>query len=497
MATVHPSRLGLVPGGAARPPPPPPVASSREDELRRKLSERKKESSGRDRDRSPESRREREGSASSRDGLRRDRDGPRDRDGEAFRDYDSRRDERDRRGGGARHDSPPHRRRDDRDFPPRERERERERRASPSYIPFGSAGGPAPGPAYGYGRRDDMPQPPRNGGVGPGDVPPPWRGNPSGGGGGWQNPPPHRGFNGTMDFERRRQEREQNTLSVWPPSPKRPYQDEDEIAAERKKNKSKSKKSKSKSKHRSSKHRSKKYYSDESSSSETDSEEEERRRRRRKEKERERRKRHDSISDSEEEERRRKRRKSKSRARSEEEDDRDVNDQWVEKGGEVVLVPTEKDREKVEKHKTPAPPVEKVHVVSYDDDDDEEVGPHLPREREDRMDRSAFTHMRPGEGEAMAAYAESGQRIPRRGEIGLDSDRIAQFEQSGYVMSGSRHQRMNAVRMRKENQVINEAEKRAILKLQREEKEKKEGLIISQFKEMMDENLRKQGIRKE
>lgn len=90
--------------------------------------------------------------------------------------------------------------------------------------------------------------------------------------------------------------------------------------------------------------------------------------------------------------------------------------------------------------------------------------------------------MRPGEGEAMAAYAESGQRIPRRGEIGLDSDRIAQFEQSGYVMSGSRHQRMNAVRMRKENQVINEAEKRAILKLQREEKEKKEGLIISQFK---------------
>lgn len=82
----------------------------------------------------------------------------------------------------------------------------------------------------------------------------------------------------------------------------------------------------------------------------------------------------------------------------------------------------------------------------------------------------------------MAAYAASGQRIPRRGEIGLEATEIEKFEASGWVMSGSRHRRMNAVRMRKENQVINNEEKRAILNLQREEKMKKEGAIISQFK---------------
>ena len=44
----------------------------------------------------------------------------------------------------------------------------------------------------------------------------------------------------------------------------------------------------------------------------------------------------------------------------------------------------------------------------------------------------------PGEGEAMAAYVESGKRIPRRGEIGLTSNEICVFEDVGYVMSGSR-----------------------------------------------------------
>lgn len=48
----------------------------------------------------------------------------------------------------------------------------------------------------------------------------------------------------------------------------------------------------------------------------------------------------------------------------------------------------------------------------------------------------------------MAAFAADGQRIPRRGEIGLTSEEIDKYEASGYVMSGSRHRRMNAVRMR-------------------------------------------------
>lgn len=52
----------------------------------------------------------------------------------------------------------------------------------------------------------------------------------------------------------------------------------------------------------------------------------------------------------------------------------------------------------------------------------------------------------------MAEFARQGQRIPRRGEVGLTSEQIESFEDIGYVMSGSRHSRMNAIRIRKENQ---------------------------------------------
>ena len=51
----------------------------------------------------------------------------------------------------------------------------------------------------------------------------------------------------------------------------------------------------------------------------------------------------------------------------------------------------------------------------------------------------SFGHaLLPGEGEAMAAYVEAGKRIPRRGEIGLTSNEILQYEDAGFVMSGSR-----------------------------------------------------------
>ncbi|KAF8636331.1 hypothetical protein AX17_003622 [Amanita inopinata Kibby_2008] len=69
-----------------------------------------------------------------------------------------------------------------------------------------------------------------------------------------------------------------------------------------------------------------------------------------------------------------------------------------------------------------------------------------------------------GEGSAMAAFLKEGgteARIPRRGEIGLASDEIAKFEDVGYVMSGSRHRRMNA--------------------LQREEKERREAILREEF----------------
>jgi hypothetical protein len=71
----------------------------------------------------------------------------------------------------------------------------------------------------------------------------------------------------------------------------------------------------------------------------------------------------------------------------------------------------------------------------------------------------------------------------------LTSDEIASYEDVGYVMSGSRHRRMNAVRMRKENQVISAEEKRGILKLQKEERQRREELLKAEFRELVDEKL--------
>jgi len=92
----------------------------------------------------------------------------------------------------------------------------------------------------------------------------------------------------------------------------------------------------------------------------------------------------------------------------------------------------------------------------------------------------------------MAAFLQDDPsvRIPRRGEIGLKSDEIASFESVGYVMSGSRHKRMNAVRIRKENQVISAEERRGILKLQKEERERREIILREEFQELVSEKLK-------
>jgi hypothetical protein len=121
--------------------------------------------------------------------------------------------------------------------------------------------------------------------------------------------------------------------------------------------------------------------------------------------------------------------------------------------------------------------------------------------------------MRPGEAVKIAAYVQEGKRIPRRGEIGLSSDQIEDYEKSGYVMSGSRcvslpssdaatrvltppmgrgtrHRRMNAIRMRKENQIISAEEKRALAQFNMEEKAKRENKIVADFREMISKRLR-------
>jgi hypothetical protein len=124
-------------------------------------------------------------------------------------------------------------------------------------------------------------------------------------------------------------------------------------------------------------------------------------------------------------------------------------------------------------------------------EDNGDIGPMpLPVHPEAQDERSYGGALLAGEGSAMAAYIKSGKRIPRRGEIGLDSEEIEKFESVGYVMSGSRHRRMNAVRIRKENQVISAEEKRALMIFNQEEKMKRENKIIAEFKTLVDEKIK-------
>ncbi|OTF74065.1 SynMuv-like protein, partial [Euroglyphus maynei] len=112
------------------------------------------------------------------------------------------------------------------------------------------------------------------------------------------------------------------------------------------------------------------------------------------------------------------------------------------------------------------------------------VGP-APIESLELNNRDFGKALLPGEGAAMAAFVTEGKRIPRRGEIGLTSDQIESFEEVGYVMSGSRHRRMEAVRIRKENQIYSADEKRALAMFNKEERTKRETKILTQFKEMI------------
>lgn len=115
---------------------------------------------------------------------------------------------------------------------------------------------------------------------------------------------------------------------------------------------------------------------------------------------------------------------------------------------------------------------------------DDTVGP-LPKPNVTLTQKEYGRALLPGEGAAMAAYVQDGKRIPRRGEIGLTSDEIASYESVGYVMSGSRHRRMEAVRIRKENQIYSADEKRALAMFSKEERQKRENIILTQFRDMV------------
>lgn len=152
-------------------------------------------------------------------------------------------------------------------------------------------------------------------------------------------------------------------------------------------------------------------------------------------------------------------------------------------------------------HRTTNGAEQKASMTPEDDDDDADIVGPLPAPAANTASKKVDEReyggaLLRGEGSAMAAFLQEGgteARIPRRGEIGLTPDEIASFESVGYVMSGSRHRRMNAVRMRKENQVISAEEKRGILKLQKEERERREAILRDEFRELVDEKLKTAG----
>ena len=136
--------------------------------------------------------------------------------------------------------------------------------------------------------------------------------------------------------------------------------------------------------------------------------------------------------------------------------------------------------------------VEKTKKTIESDTEEKIIGPVLPGEDDQQQGRVDYGKaLLPGEGAAMAAYIAEGKRIPRRGEIGLTSNEIEDYEQVGYVMSGSRHRRMEAVRLRKENQIYSADEKRALANFNHAERQKRETKILSQFKNLVHSKLDK------
>jgi hypothetical protein len=98
--------------------------------------------------------------------------------------------------------------------------------------------------------------------------------------------------------------------------------------------------------------------------------------------------------------------------------------------------------------------------------------------------------MLPGEADAYAQYVQDNKRIPRRGEIGLTAEEIEKYEDLGYQMSGSRHRRMNAVRIRKESQIYSHEEQRILAQVNNAERMKRENQVVADFRTILSSKLK-------
>jgi NF-kappa-B-activating protein C-terminal domain len=125
------------------------------------------------------------------------------------------------------------------------------------------------------------------------------------------------------------------------------------------------------------------------------------------------------------------------------------------------------------------------------DEDIAPIGPRPPCSGQTENGKSIDygKALMPGEASAMASYVQDGKRIPRRGEIGLESTEIESFEDQGYVMSGSRNRRMEAVRIRKEHQIYSAEELAALNQFSHEEKNAREKRILNDFRALVASKL--------
>jgi len=127
-----------------------------------------------------------------------------------------------------------------------------------------------------------------------------------------------------------------------------------------------------------------------------------------------------------------------------------------------------------------------VKLRKDEDTSDEDTGPKLFEGRASLLNEKDYgVALQRGEALAIASYVQKGMRIPRRGEVGLTSEDITKYEDMGFVMSGSRHKRMNAIRIRKENQIYSAEEKRALSLLNMEERANKEVRIHAKLQNML------------
>lgn len=76
----------------------------------------------------------------------------------------------------------------------------------------------------------------------------------------------------------------------------------------------------------------------------------------------------------------------------------------------------------------------------------------------------------------------------RRGELGLSADQIRRFEELGNGMSDNRHQRMNFVRIRRENNAYSPEDRRALAEHTYDEKTKREAKVMADLRKMMAEH---------